>query len=403
MSISMKARKEVSEQLCSKYRRSTRKQKGALLDYTVELTGWCRKHAAAVLSGAAPIPKSNAAGKRAGRPPGRRGRRPKYGIEHKTVLKKVWAVLDFCSSVRLKAGMADALASMERHGHIAAGAAMRADMLAMSPSTMDRLLAFDRKSMALKGRATTKPGTLLKSQIPVRRGTDWDDARVGFVEIDTVAHCGHSMAGEFVWTLNMTDVRSGWTLPRAMPDKARVHTTTSLDHLRKDVPFKLMGVDSDNGSEFINGHFLAYCNDNDLVFTRGRAYTKNDGCFIEEKNWSVVRRFTGFYRLEGQRAVDVLNMMYGLLGLYINFFMPSQKLLSMTRDGAHVSRRHDKGLTPYRRMMADKDVPEDVKAKLKETSDGLDVLDLRVRIAKLQDVLKKLAVSNGWEGGRQAR
>jgi hypothetical protein len=203
------------------------------------------------------------------------------------------------------------------------------------------------------------------------------------------------MAGEFVWTLNMTDVKSGWTLPRAMLNKARVHTTTSLDHLRKDVPFKLMGVDSDNGSEFINGHFLAYCNDNDLVFTRGRAYTKNDGCFIEEKNWSVVRRFTGFYRFEGQRAVDVLNMMYDLLGLYINFFMPSQKLLSMTRDGAHVSRKHDKGFTPYRRIMADKDVSKDVKAKLKETFDSLDVFDLRVQVAKLQDVLKKLAIPNG--------
>jgi hypothetical protein len=395
MSLSMKARKEVSEQLRSKYRKSTKKQRGALLDYTVELTGWCRKHAAAVLCGAAPIPKSNAKGRKVSRPSNRRGRRPRYGMAHKQVLKKVWAVLDFSSSVRLKAGMTDALASMERHGHITLDDAMRTDMLSMSASTMDRLLAFERKSMVLRGRATTKPGTLLKSQIPVRRGTEWDDAEVGFEEIDTVAHCGRSMAGEFAWSLNMTDVKSGWTHPRAVINKARVHTIAALGYLRKAVPFEVKGIDSDNGSEFINHHFLTYCTDNDLVFTRGRPETKNDGCFIEEKNWSVVRRFAGYYRFEGQRAVDVLNMMYDLLAFYINFFMPSQKLLSSTRDGARTTRRHDKGLTPYRRIMADKAVCGEVKDRLKETFEGLDVYDLRTQIAELQEELKKLAVPNG--------
>jgi hypothetical protein len=193
----------------------------------------------------------------------------------------------------------------------------------------------------------------------------------------------------------MTDVKTTWTHPRAMLNKARVHTVEAVDYLRGTFPFEVKGIDSDNGSEFINHHFLAYCNTNDLVFTRGRPHEKNDGCFIEEKNWSVVRRFSGYYRFEGQRAVDMLNMMYDLLALYINYFMPSQKLISKMRDGAHVSRKHDKGLTPYRRIMTDEFISQEVKDKLTTTFKELDVYDLRYQIACLQDELKKMAVPNG--------
>jgi hypothetical protein len=391
----MEARREVSKTLCRRYRKATKKQKTGILDYTVEVTGWCRKHAAAVLSGRVPIPKCKPKRKGSTHPPSKRGRSPKYGIKHKAILKKVWGVLDFSSSVRVKAGMADVLGSLEHCGHLELTGFMRADMLAMSASTMDRLLRFERKAMALKGRATTKPGTLLKSQIPMRRGTDWKEDEAGFVEIDCVAHCGSSAQGEFALTLDMTDVKTTWTHPRAMLNKARVHTIEAVDYLRGAFPFAIKGIDSDNGSEFINNHFLTYCNTNDLVFTRGRPHEKNDGCYIEEKNWSVVRRFSGYYRFEGQRAVDVLNMMYDLLALYINYFMPSQKLVSKMRDGAHVSRKHDKGLTPYRRIMADESISQEVKDKLTATFEKLDVYDLRYQIACLQDELKKMAVPNG--------
>ena len=395
MSMSMDARKEVSEQLCSKYRKAKKKEKGRILDNVIETTGWCRKHTAGVLAGRIPIPKANKNSKKKGRPPDGRGRRPKYGVEHKAVLKKVWAVLDFSSSVRVAAGMKDVLNSLIRCGHIVIDDALYANMCAMSPSTMDRLLSFDRKSLVIKGRATTKPGTLLKSQIPIRRGSDWSEDRAGFVEVDCVAHCGTSAAGEFALTLDMTDVKSTWTHPRAIRNKARVHTIGAVDYLKAAFPFPILGIDSDNGSEFINEHFLAYCTNNDLVFTRGRPETKNDGCFIEEKNWSVVRRFTAYYRFEGQETVDVLNMMYDQLALYINYFMPSQKLIEKTRDGARVTKKHDKGLTPYRRIMQDKDIPSEVKDKLTTVFLSLDVLELRRQIAYLQDALKKLAVLNG--------
>ena len=305
MPITMGARREVSEELRFKYKKATKKRKSAILDQVTELTGWCRKHAAAVLGGAAPIAaKAKARSGGVGRD--RRGRKPRYSLKHKEVLKKVWAVLDFSSPVRVKAGMKDVLDSMARNGHIALEGALYDDMTVISASTISRMLKYDRKAMSVRGRALTKPGSLLKSQIPIRRGSDWAENEIGFVEIDCVAHCGGTGTGEFISTLDMTDAKSGWTGLRAMRNKARVHAVTAIEHLSATFPFPIKGIDSDNGSEFINSHLLAYCKQKDLAFTRGRPETKNDGCFVEQKNWPVARRFTGYYRFEGQETVDVI-------------------------------------------------------------------------------------------------
>jgi hypothetical protein len=390
MPITLGARKEVSDEQRSKYKKAKKKQKGAILDNVVELTGWNRKHAAAVLSGSSPIAaKGQAPRRRIGRD--RRGRKPKYSLRHKEALKKVWGVLDFSSSTRVKAGMRDVLDSMIRNAHIIMGETLYEDMLTISASTINRMLKYDRESMTPHGRALTKPGSLLKSQIPIRGGSDWPEDESGFVEIDCVAHCGGSGRGEFLSTLDMTDVKSGWIGLRAMRNKARVHTVSAIEYLSKTFPFPIRGIDSDNGSEFINDHILAYCKEKGLIFTRGRPETKNDGCFVEQKNWSVARRFAGYYRFEGQETVDLMNEMYNLLSLYINYFMPSQKLVTKTRDGAHVSRKHDEGFTPYRRIMMDKAIPAAIKEKLTETFEKLDVLELRRKIGELQEALRRKA------------
>jgi hypothetical protein len=393
MPITMGARREVSEELRSGYRKAKKKQKGAILDQVTELTGWCRKHAAAVLSGRSPIAaKVKSRRKRVGRD--RRGRKPKYSLRHKEVLKRVWAVLDFSSSTRVKAGMKDVLDSMARNARIVLEEALYEDMTGISASTIDRMLKYDREAVSVRGRALTKPGSLLKSQIPIRRGSDWSEDETGFVEIDCVAHCGSTGTGEFISTLDMTDVKSGWTGLRAMRNKARVHAVEAVEYLSGTFPFPIKGIDSDNGSEFINDHLLAYCRRNGLVFTRGRPETKNDGCFVEQKNWSVARRFTGYYRFEGQGTVDIMNEMYGLLSMYVNYFMPSQKLISKTRDGARVSRKHDAGLTPYRRIMGDAGISADIKDRLTETFEKLDVWELRRKVGEFQDILRLKAVPN---------
>jgi hypothetical protein len=391
MPITMGARREISEELRSKYGKAKKKQKGAILDQVTELTGWCRKHAAAVLSGFAPIAAKGKSRKKHARRD-RRGRKPRYSLKHKEILKKVWAVLDFSSSVRVKAGMKDVLDSMIRNAHIVLEGTLYEDMCVISAPTINRMLKYDREAMSPRGRALTKPGSLLKSQIPIRRGSDWSENEAGFVEIDCVAHCGSSGTGEFISTLDMTDVKSGWTGLRAMRNKARVHAVAAIEYLSFTFPFTIKGIDSDNGSEFINDHLLAYCKQKDLVFTRGRPETKNDGCFVEQKNWSVARRFAGYYRFEGQETVDIMNGMYGLLSLYINYFMPSQKLMTKTRDGARISRKHDAGLTPYRRIMGEEDISADIKSRLTETFENLDVWELRLKIRELQDILRRGAV-----------
>lgn len=383
--LTMKTRKEIAERYRERYRKAkTKKARSAILDEVCEMTGWHRKHATRVLNGSAPAEKP---------PPRKRGPKPRYGPEHKKWLARVWAILDFPCSKRLKAGMRDVLDALERHGHAdGLSGALRRDLLSMSASTMDRMLKPDRDSMSLKGRSTTKPGGLLKSQIPIRRGSEWDDASLGFMEIDTVAHCGATARGEFCYSLDATDVTSGWTELRAVRNKAEVHMVEAMREIRARLPFELRGIDSDNGSEFINGHFLRYCAEEDLVFTRGRPYTKNDGCFVEEKNWSVVRRTVGYSRWEGQEACDLLNEIYERQRLLTNYFTPSAKLVSRTRDGSRVVRFHDKPLTPYRRVLGMKGVGKAARERMRAEYLAADPFKLRMEIHELQQRLLKMAV-----------
>ncbi len=383
--LTMETRKEVTKVYSRRYARAgSKKEKGAILDEVCEMTGWHRKHAIRVLSGKASP---------AGAARGRRGPKPKYGVEHRRVVGRVWAILDFPCSKRLKAGMRDVVEALRRSGHdLGVSGRVEREVCEMSASTLDRMLAHDREAMAPKGRSTTKPGSFLKSQIPIRRGRDWDDAALGFMEIDTVAHGGGSARGEFCFTLDATDVASGWTELRAVRNKAEVHTLGAMRAIRERMPFELLGIDSDNGSEFINAHFLRYCEAEGLVFTRGRPYTKNDGCFVEEKNWSVVRRVVGYARYEGDEACALLNDIYDRQRILANYFMPSQKLVSKTRDGARVVRFHDDALTPYRRIMKMRGVGKAARDRMRSEFKSADPLALRLEVHELTQRLLSLAV-----------
>ena len=384
--LTMETRREVAKVYAKRYASAgTKKEKGAILDEVVALTGWHRKHAVRVLSGGgAPAARRD--------PPGRRGPKPRYGMEHKRVLKLVWAILDFPCSKRTKAGMRDVLDALERCGHAKLAPKLEREMLAMSASTIGRLLASDRRAMAPGGKASTKPGSLLKSQIPVRRGCDWDDAALGFMEIDTVAHCGATTRGEYCLTLDAADVSSGWCELYAVRNKAQAHVFEAMKTIRARMPFALLGIDSDNGSEFITDQFLRYCTEEDLVFTRGRPYTKNDGCFVEEKNWSVARRTVGYCRFEGQASCDALNEIYKRQRILTNYFTPSAKLVGKTRNGSKVVRFNDEPQTPYRRIMAMKGVGKAARDKMRAEFGAADPLKLRREIHELVQQLVKMAI-----------
>ncbi|MFT3861408.1 integrase catalytic domain-containing protein [Micropruina sp.] len=221
----------------------------------------------------------------------------------------------------------------------------------ISAATIDRMLAGERGRMTLRGRSRTKPGSLLKHQIPIRTFADWDDAEPGFVEIDLVAHDGGVAAGEYCYTLTMTDIATGWTVNRSVPNRARRWVIEAIDHAAGMFPFAIRGIDSDNGSEFINHHLLAYCEQRQITFTRGRAGKKNDGCYVEQKNWARVRELVGYYRYDTAGELDLLNQIWELDDAFANYFLPSLKLKTKTREGAKVVKKYHQAATPHQRAL----------------------------------------------------
>ena len=221
----------------------------------------------------------------------------------------------------------------------------------MSAATIDRRLAGERAKYRFRGRGGTKPGSLLKSQIPVRTWAEWDDARPGFVEVDLVWHDGGNRAGGHAFTLTVTDIATGWTENRSVPDKTAKRVLAALNDIARKMPFPILGVDSDNGSEFINDDLLQWCQGRQITFTRARPGNKNDGCHVEQKNWTVVRTVVGYHRYDTAAELLLLNEIWQLQSKLTNYFYPQQKLISKVRAGAKVSKRHDKAATPFHRAI----------------------------------------------------
>ena len=221
----------------------------------------------------------------------------------------------------------------------------------MSAATIDRRLVDDRAGLVLRGKSHTKPGSLLRDQIAVRTWADWDSTIPGFVEIDLVGHEGGNSSGEFCFTLTVTDIATGWTINRAVRNKARKWVLEALDYALGRFPFPILGIDSDNGSEFINYHLLAYCEAHKITFTRSRSGNKNDGCYVEQKNWSRVRELVGYYRHDTTAELTKLNEIWELDAVFTNYLMPQQKLISKERVGARVIKKHDTAKTPHQRAL----------------------------------------------------
>ncbi|MFJ1458687.1 transposase family protein [Nocardia sp. N2S4-5] len=249
------------------------------------------------------------------------------------------------SRKRLAPVRGDLVATLRRFGEldIEDGAA---DLLSgMSAATIDRRLAPERKRRELKGRSHTKPGSLLKSQIPIRTWADWDDAVPGFVEIDLVGHDGGNVLGEHAFTLTVTDIATGWTENRSVRNKAQKWVLSALEEIAAVMPFPILGVDSDNGSEFINHNLLDWCDLRQLTFTRSRPGRSNDGSYVEQKNWAVVRTIVGYHRYDTEPELLLLNKIWHQQSLLTNYFYPQQKLRSKTRTGAKVSKKYDTATT----------------------------------------------------------
>jgi hypothetical protein len=381
-SMKFQSKRELLVQIASRYRESDHAQKSVMLSEFIAATGYNRKYAIRLLS--EPIMSPPA--------PLKRARARSYGPVVQEALAIAWAAANYICAKRLVPFLPELVPTLERHGHLQLTGAVRAQVLDVSPATADRLLRPLREKAALRGRSTTRAGRLLKHQIPIRTFNDWNETRPGFLEADLVAHCGWTVEGSFLNTLVLTDVASGWTECLALLQRSQATVVQGLDHAQQLLPMPMLGLDTDNGSEFINGELLAYCERTHLTFTRGRAYRKNDQCYVEQKNGAIVRQFVGYDRYEGERAYRQLTELYRALRLYVNFFQPSMKLLTKQRDQGKVHRKYAPAQTPLRRLLATDVVNAETRTRLETIYQSLDPVGLLHQIATLQDALWPLAL-----------
>ena len=279
---------------------------------------------------------------------------------------------------------------------------MAAQLCQMSAATIDRLLRPWRRLGGRKGLTTTQPGSLLKSSIPIRTFADWRENKPGFLEVDLVAHCGESAEGFYLNTLSAVDVASGWSECLPVWGKGQVRVRSAVHRVRRRLPFPLLGVDSDNGSEFINQCFCTYCSQEKITFTRCRSYQKNDSCHVEQKNGNVVRRLVGYDRYTSKSAYQCLDRIYALVRLYMNFFQPTptMKLWSKTRYGARLHKVYERAQTPYQRLIKLGVLSEAERVELAALYHGLNPVVLLRQINNNLEQLWRLADRRATSGNR---
>ena len=335
-----------------RYRKGEKKVKSTILDEFCEVCRYNRKYAIRVLNQTVKVGKRKPV-----------GRTPIYSSPQLIkVLKRIWFAGDQMCSKKLKAALPLWLPHYEQQ-YEPLDSVIQQQLLTISTATIDRVLKPTRIKRSRKGLSGTKPGTLLKNKIPIRTHT-WDISQPGFMESDTVAHCGNSLAGDFIWSLTMTDIQTTWTENRATWNKGAEGVLEQIKSIEHALPFTLKGFDCDNGSEFLNYHLLRYFTDhpNSVSFTRSRPYKKNDNAHVEQKNWSHVRQLLGYDRLDNKALVDLINDLYeNEWALYQNHFCPSMKLLEKTRVNSKYKKKYDAPQTPFRRVMASEHVSDEKK------------------------------------------
>lgn len=382
--MSLDEKKAYLKAIRGRYKQSNRKGKAQILNEFCAVCGYNRKYAIRILR------------RRSSKKHTKPGPPSHYKYEGLMIaLKAIWLATDQMCSKRLKVALYEWLPHYEKENGLLDDVT-RGLLYAISPATIDRLLKPVRIKYPNKGISGTKPGRLLKNQIPIRTD-NWDITQPGFMEADTVAHCGNSIEGSFVWSLTMTDILSSWTENRATWNKGADGVVKQIKSIEKSLPFDLLGCDCDNGSEFLNYHLIRYLmkRDKPVQFTRSRPYRKNDNAHVEQKNWTHIRHLFGYDRFENPVLVDLMNDLYAKeWSLYQNHFCPVMKLIEKTKINSRYQKRYDKPKTPYIRLMTSEHISQDKKQELRELHKSLNPFGLKRMInKKLKHIFKFVQVS----------
>jgi hypothetical protein len=380
--MSLKSKNELVEAVQPRYLKANKFEKQKILDEFTSATGYHRKHAIRVLKNKVQV-HNCLTGKI-------KTYKSLYRGEVVQALEQIWEIYGHICSKRLQPFLPEAIRVLERCQEINLSQASKELLLKISSASIDRCL----RSIRLQtphGLSTTKPGSRLKNLIPVRIFTEWDEEQPGFMEIDLVTHCGNTTEGQFLCTLTCTDLCTGWTEVTGLRHRSQEAVSEAIYRVRQRLPFPLLGIDSDNGGEFINDLLYRYCLDEKITFTRSRPYQKNDQAHVEQKNWSVVRHTVGYDRWETELELALLESIYDDLRLYINFFQPSLKLIAKERIDNKIIKRYDRAKTPYQRILERKDIPLQAKAQLMNLYLQLNPAELRRRIDQKTAKLWKLS------------
>ena len=361
---------EYAEAMRGRYRGSSRSEKGRLLDEFTEVTGYHRKSAIRVLGG-----ESRRAGEKT-----KLGRPRSYDDELVVALHRVWAVAGRICGKRLAPFMGELVGRLQAWEELQVTPEVADQLSAMSASSIDRLMKPYRDRGLRRPLSTTKPGSLLKGSIPIRTFAEWNENRPGFIEVDLVAHCGESTEGFYLNTLTGVDIATGWVECQAVWGKGQDRVGAAVHKMSKALPFDLVGLDSDNGGEFINHRLYTYCQRNEITFTRSRPYKKNDNAHVEQKNWTVVRRMVGYDRYSTRAALSKLEKVHMLSNQYTNFLQPVMKLQHKSRNGAKVHKVYDKARTPYERLKERDVLTAEQRQALDRTYRSINPVRLKARL-----------------------
>jgi hypothetical protein len=384
-------RASIREYLAAQRRRYpllTRGQRRSLIDEIVAVTGYHRKAVIRALRETTERPRSL---RSVGRP-------RRYGADVAVAAEVAWEAAGQIGAKRLHPFLSALVHRLTACGELRLSPATVTALGQVSVATLERLLAGARRTRPRRGVTTTRPGTWLKQQIPMRTFAEWDDARPGFLEVDLVAHCGHRNEGFFLYTLCAVDVATSWVELAPLWGKGHYRVGAAIHELRARLPMPLRGIDSDNGSEFINRPFYYYCGREGITFTRSRAWKKNDSAHVEQKNGALVRQLIGYDRYASKAAYAQLARVYRLVRLHSNFFQPVQRLLAKQRDGARLRRWHDRAQTPFQRLCAAGVLSPETQRELEEIYEALNPLQLRRQIDNELAALWRLAAREASPG-----